>query len=149
MVKVTVTKAMLQELQVATQKILKLYKLGGSDLEKSVEFIYKNDAFVLLAYDYFTYVSTGRRPRARKVPIEDLLKFIKEKSIVPRKGQTINQLAFAIQQSIYKVGIKAKNYLNPVVEVTTDIVAEDLAIDLAEQIATELSEEISRTVIIG
>lgn len=149
MVQVTATKAMLQELQIATQKILHMYKLGGTALEKSVEFQYKNDAFVLMAYDYFYYVSTGRRPLARKVPVEDLIKWIKDKGIRPRAGQTINQLAFAIQSSIYKVGIKAKNYLNPVVEVTSDIVAEDLAIDLAEQIATQLAEELSTTLTIG
>jgi len=145
MVEVVVTKELLAELELATKKVLSQYKLAGSDLSKSVEYVYRNDVFVLLANDYFTYVSTGRRPRARKVPVEDLIKWMKRKGINPKAGQTYNQVAYAISESIYKSGIKAKNYINPVVDVTTDIISEDLATDLSEQIAAEIANDLTFT----
>jgi hypothetical protein len=145
MVEIEVTKELLLELQLATQKVLQQYRLGGSDLIKSIEYTYKDNVFVLVANDYFTYVSTGRRPRARKVPIEDLLKWMKDKGLRPKAGQTYNQLAFAIQDAIYKNGIKAKNYINPVMDVTTDIISEDFAENLSEQICTEIAEDLTFT----
>lgn len=145
MIEVIVTKELLSELEVATQKVLAQYKLAGSDLSKSIEYVYRNDVFVLLANDYFTYVSTGRRPRARKVPIEDIIKWMKHKGIAPKSKQTYNQVAYSIVESIYKSGIKAKNYINPVTEVTTDIISEDIAITLSEQIATEIANDLTFT----
>jgi hypothetical protein len=143
MIDVVVNKALLQELQVATQKVLAQKKLGTSDLSKSVEYVYRNDQFVLLANDYFIYVSTGRRPRARKVPVEDILKWMRGKGIVGRGGRTTNSIAYGIVQAIYKNGIKAKNYVNPVIDVTTDIISIDLAESLSESIATEIAKDLT------
>lgn len=65
--------------------------------------------------DYFKYFNGGRKPGAKKVPIKVILLWIKRKNIRPRnsKGQfksmTLNQLAYAIQQSIFKIGIRPRN----------------------------------------
>jgi len=145
MAEIIITKELLAELQLATQKVLAQYKLQGSDLSKSVEYVYKNDAFVLLANDYFQSVAFGRRPRARLVPAEDLIKWMKKKGIAPRNG-SYNSVALSIQQSIFKNGIKARNYINPVIDSTTDIIAEDLATTLSESIATEIAKDLTFTI---
>jgi len=142
MITVDVNQQFLNELYVATAKVLQIYKLGGTALIKSIEWQYKNEMFVLIANDYFEYVSTGRRPRARKVPVEDIIKWMKKKGIAPRGGN-YNQAAFAIVDSIYKNGIKAKNYINPVIEVTTELTSNELATELSEAIATQIAEDLT------
>ena len=145
MITVDVNNQFLAELNIATAKILQRYKLTGTDLIKSIDWQYKNDMFVLIANDYFEWVSTGRRPRARKVPVEDIIKWMKKKGIAPRAGQTYNQVAFAIVDAIYKNGIKAKNYINPVIDVTSELTSEEIATELSEQIATEIANELTFT----
>lgn len=144
MIEINFSKELLNELQLATQKVLAQYKLQGSDLSKSVEYVYRNDQFVLLANDYFQSVAFGRRPMARLVPVEDLIKWMKEKGISPRGG-SYNTVAYLIQQSIYKNGIKARNYINPVIDITTDIISEDLAETLSEDIATQIAQDLTFT----
>jgi len=128
------------ELRLATQKLMETFKgLKGSDLVKSIEWEYnkKDGAFTLLALDYYQYVSSGRRARARKVPIEDLLKWIKDKGI-PTFGKGAVGTAYAIQQSIYKRGIKAKSYEDPVIETAQDLTSETMAEDLSNYIVDDL-----------
>ena len=139
----TVEKALLDTMTKAVRIVM--VKRGierNSDLIKSVEYKFVNGSFVMLANDYFEYASTGRRARARKVPIKDLLSWIKQYGIRPRAGQDINQLAFAIQSSIYKNGIKKKNYVDPVVDVSADIASEGVAEGLSEIIADNIAEAI-------
>lgn len=73
---------------------------ADSDLTDTIDVAYTNDMFQLLAYDYYQYVSKGRAPKARKVPVSDLIQWIKEKNI--SYTGSINKTAFAIQQSIFK-----------------------------------------------
>lgn len=60
--------------------------------------------------DYFKYVNEGRRPNRKKVPISSILDWIKVRGLQGRnkKGRFIPRLsfAFAIQQSIFKYGIR-------------------------------------------
>jgi len=144
MIEIEIRQELLNEMKTATQKVLALYKLQGSAMQKTLEFEYKNDSFVLLANDYFTYVSTGRRPRARKIPVMDIIKWMKAKGISPRGGN-YNSVAYAIVESIYKTGIKAKNYINPVTEVTSDIASLGLAEQLSEDIASEIATDLTTT----
>ena len=55
---------------------------------------------------------------------------------------TINQLAFAIQTSIYKHGISPKNYLNQVIDATADVTGETVADQLSEDIANDVVDTI-------
>ena len=139
-----IQKAMIDELDKATKIVMAKRGIDKrSKLIKSIDWEWKNNAFVLLADDYWIYASEGRRPRARKVPITDLLSWIKRYGIRPRAGQTINQLAFSIQESIYKTGIKKKAYADPVVELSTDLIAENTAEGLSEIIATAIADTLS------
>ena len=65
--------------------------------------------------DYFKYVNEGRRPERKRVPISVLLDWIKIRGVRFRnergrfrRGGNL-QMAFAIQQNIYKYGIKPTN----------------------------------------
>ena len=108
------------------------------EVVKTIEFKEVNNVFVLIANDYYTYVDTGRRPRARKVPITDLIKWIKDKKI---RTTNINSLAFAIQTSIYKHGIKGKRYADEV----EDVVADVSEIKIADGLEDALAEAIDET----
>jgi hypothetical protein len=143
-VELKISKALLKELELATEKILAQYKLYDSELSRSIEYQYRNDSFVMLANDYFQYVASGRPPRARKVPVEDLIKWMKRKGIAPSKGD-YNATAFAIQQAIYKNGLKPRPFVNPIIETDLDIISEDFAYELSEDIALLIAEDLTFT----
>jgi len=143
MIEVSASKEFLNELMLATQLVLQKYKLGNSNLLQSIEYKYERDHFVLLANDYFTFVSTGRRPRARKIPVEDLIKWMKRKGITPKVGQTYNSVAYSISESVYKTGIKGKNYINPVIDVTTEMISDNISDVLSEEIATVIANDLT------
>ena len=136
--------AMIAELTVATRIVMQKRGIKqNSNLIKSIDWEKSQNGFVLLANDYFNYASEGRRPNARKVPIKDLLDWMGRYGIRPKAGQTKNQLAFQIQSGIYKNGIKKKNYANPVVEITSEMIAENTSEALSEIIATAIAETIN------
>ena len=143
-IEIKISKALLKELELATEKILSLYKLYDSDLSRSIEYQYRNDSFIMLANDYFQYVASGRPPKARKVPVEDLIKWMKKKGIAPSKGD-YNATAFAIQQAIYKNGLKPRPFINPIIETDLDIISEDFAYELSEDIALLIAEDLTFT----
>jgi len=70
----------------------------------------------LLEYaDYFKYVNEGRRPNVKRVPIDELLAWIKIRGVRFRtergrfrRGSNL-QMAFAIQKNIFKYGVKPAN----------------------------------------
>jgi hypothetical protein len=57
-------------------------------------------------YQYVRFGRSAGSGKGSRVPIEQLVKWIRDKGISPSGGQTVNQLAYAIQQSIYVNGIK-------------------------------------------
>lgn len=95
---------------------------ANADILDGIDVSYQKDLFQLLAFDYYQYLSKGRRPRARKVPVQVLIQWIKDKRI-PYKG-SINAAAFAIQTSIYKFGIVGKNYEEAVLDFTVQAISE-------------------------
>ena len=111
---------------------------SNSDVSKSVQFINTQTGIALEANYYFKYDSAGRRRGVRKVPITALIDFIKSRGIAPRNGQTITQMAFAMQTAIYRNGISPKNYFDKIVNATSDVTEEMVANDLAEDIADDV-----------
>lgn len=138
-----ISKSLLEELELATERILQQYKLQGSDLYYSIEYEYRQDKFMLIANDYFQYVAYGRKPRARKVPVEDLIKWMKRKGIAPKNGD-YNGTAFAIQRSIYLNGLKPRPFVNPIIETDLDLISEDFAYNLSEDIALLIAQDIEK-----
>jgi len=133
-------KEIIKEINYSTKVILDLYGLGGTDLWKSVEWKYQNEAFVLWAYDYFVWVDKGRAPRTKRIPPLEIIKWMKKKRITPYPGQTYNDAAFHITNAIYKVGLKGKNYINNVTEDAQEIATIMIADVLSEAIAKEIAE---------
>lgn len=142
-IELDVTQELIQEITAATKKIVEYYKLGNTELIDSIEWRYKDEVFYLIANDYLKYIDSGRRPMARKVPIEPLIKWLRKKNIKPRYGQTINSIAYAIQNGIYKSGIRSKKLMDPIINQTLDILSEYIAEDLSWQIADELADKMT------
>jgi hypothetical protein len=131
----------LKELQLIVQQILiqKGQQERNSDLLQSVEFTPENsrDSLYMYVNNYYRYVSKGRRPKMKKIPITALITWIKKKRITPTKYST-NQLAFALQNSIYRNGIRGKNFIELVEETVLDKVETEVANDLELYIADSL-----------
>lgn len=91
--------------------------------------------------DYYKYVGAKvqRKPRAKKIPIKVILNMIKKYGIRPKSGQTINQVAFAIQQSIYKNGIKGKGFTDRMIKVGEETL-------LSTEVDDKLFEEIFQNI---
>lgn len=112
-----------------------------SDLVKSVEVKVRSRSVIdILANDYYQYVSDGRRPRVKKVPIDALITWIKKERITPNAGQSINSLAFAIQNGIYKNGIKGKGFADEANRNALDFLEEGYSNMLRDYISNDLEE---------
>lgn len=109
-----------------------------SNLAKSIQWAVGDKGLGMQAAYYYPYVSEGRRRGTKKVPISALIDYIKRYGLTPRGGQTINQLAFAIQTAIYKRGLNPRGYADDVMEATGDLTQEEITYNLAEGIADEL-----------
>jgi len=136
-----VINGLLDELKKIT--LMTLNKSGvkeNSNLSKSIEYVSNADGIQMLAASYYPYVSAGRKANIKRVPIQYLITWIKQYGIRPRSGQSINQLAYAIQTSIYKRGIKAKSFEEKVEVGVADYTAIALADELSELIADDLVE---------
>ena len=116
-----------------------------SNLTKSVGFETTDTGIALVANSYWYYASEGRRPMTRKVPIRALIDYCKRYGITPRPGQSINQLAFAIQTAIYKQGINPKNYADKVIDATGEVTQETTADVIADSVADEVVATMTAT----
>ena len=134
-----ISKEIINEIIASTKQIMIQYKLGNTELINSAEWQYKPNMFVLIANDYFQWVNSGRRPMARKVPVEELINWIKKKNLTPRGKITINQMAYAIQSSIYKIGIKGRWFTDPIIGETLDTLSMYISDNLSAQIADEIA----------
>lgn len=132
-------RALLNELLAATRQIMLMRDVDSrSDLVRSTEWTYEKKQFILIANDYFKWVNRGRMPFVRKVPVDALIPWMRKNNIRPSGGQTYTSLAYAIQQSIYMNGIKAKQYSFPIVEESMELIADKIAMDLTVQIMDTL-----------
>ena len=86
---------------------------------------------------YGQIVDEGRR-RGTMPPTQPIVSWIREKSIRPKKGQTIEQLAFAIAMGIKKKGYRPKPFIQPAVDEmiqqTLQPLANATAMDIADYI---------------
>jgi hypothetical protein len=47
------------------------------------------------------------KSKQTKIPVQNIISWMKRKGITPRKGKTINQAAYAISMSLYKRGLES------------------------------------------
>ena len=98
--------------------------------------IEKNDwVFDLFYNDYLQYVEEGRKPRARKVPIRPLIDWMKRNFISDDV-----RVAYAIRESIYKLGIPARPLLEPFGNMLDERFEEKLYDEIFNTIITELDK---------
>ncbi|RZL14046.1 MAG: hypothetical protein EOO62_06500 [Hymenobacter sp.] len=73
----------------------------------------------IVAQDYLQWLDSGRKPGGKKVPISALIQFVKNRQLNRGKNgrftgeASINAIAWAIQTSIYKHGIKGRHFIDP------------------------------------
>jgi len=138
-----IQKAIIKDLNKSTKAVLIKKKVDKqSDLVKSIDWQFKQGHFVLVSYDYYEWVDSGRKKGVKQVPPQDLIPWMKENGIRPRGKMTMGQLAFVISRSIKINGIKPKRYADKVVDLSTDIIAEEIATDLSEIIVDEIVDAI-------
>jgi hypothetical protein len=101
-----------------------------SDLYKSIEIKPKYNNIELYAADYYAYVGAvqTRKKFEKKVPISALINWIRKYGYIKsgRGKNSVLKLAFRLQNSIYKAGIRGKNFSVEVGEVTEKIMKERL-----------------------
>ena len=128
-------------LTLSIQAALAEIDLDDTGLSKSIESKVSNgDTVTTYMVDYGRYVISGRRKFARKVPIAALLVWIEKKGIKSRNPKmSMNSLAFAIQNAIYKNGIQGRDFITPSVNDEFLALAEDLIVDaLAKELENAL-----------
>lgn len=104
-------------------------EFSNLDTQAKIE---KDDwTFNLFYNDYLQYIEEGRKPRARKVPIRPLIDWMKRNLISDDV-----RVAYAIRESIYKLGIPARPLLEPFSEM------------LDERFEAKIYDEIFNTIII-
>ena len=101
----------------------KLVRSINNKVERGNDFITIRGEMIF----YGQFVVTGRKPGARGVPIADLVTWIKNKNFSDAATSTLG-LAFAIQKSIIKKGIKPDDFIGFVLKknearITRDIFA--------------------------
>lgn len=88
---------------IGINKKTRINTLSDSNLSKDI-YIDSNLSTILFNYnDYAEYIESGRKPHARKVPIDALREWAKEKGI-----STDNNVLYAIREAIYRDGISPR-----------------------------------------
>jgi len=87
---------------------------------------------------YAEFIDKGRKPFAKKVPIAELIKWVKRYRLAGRNkksgkfqkasSQSVNSMAYAIQRAIWKKGIMARPFI-------------DASLEFAEQELAKLIDE--------
>lgn len=103
-------------------------RLSTSELAKGLKVEVEDDELSLFVADYAAYIEGGRKALARRVPINVILTWIKQKGISSGHYSTLS-LAFAIQTSIYKHGLKPRPFVAPALD-RIEQLTEDAVTDL-------------------
>lgn len=114
-------------------------KDGKSGFVQSTKVEFTTDGVEIDLPEQALYIESGRRPFSKKVPIQALIKWLKRYRVVSRDTKTgkfrkvsqdsITSAAWAIQQSIYKNGIKARPFIQA-------------SLDFAEEAISQVIDEI-------
>lgn len=114
--------------------------LSDSNIIKSVTYKIQDNQISVYMPDYYKYIESGRRPLAKRVPIEILIKWMKRKNIAAGRE---NKAAWAIQRAIYLHGIKPRPFLNRALNEVQSEVEELLALDFSTILDEKIKEIIN------
>jgi hypothetical protein len=123
------------------------YPMKKGALYNSIKHTVKNNVLDILSNDYAEYVDKGRFSGGKKVPIQALVKWIKNNNIRPRNNKTgrfttVIGMAFAIQTNIFKYGITERNFIKPAMKMGEALVDELIDINFGNKI-DEILEQIA------
>lgn len=126
-------------LKIETQKTLKEKgKDASGELIKTIEVIAREQANSIIIEEthvfYGDFVDKGRKKGVKKVPIDALEEWIKQKNFSFAAGN-IRGAAFAIQTNIFKFGIKPTNWIDDTLRRT-----EAKVVQMVERVASEQLE---------
>lgn len=106
-----------------------------------------NSALSLVALEYAQWVDTGRAPGVKKIPLDALLDFIRNRGLHGRNkktGQfiTANQLGFMIQNAIFKNGIRGRHFIQPAFDLGQNLIDIYLDNQLLDGVTYELDRQL-------
>ena len=121
-------------------EIVRTQKISSGDLLDSVEgqLVFTSSGFQLqvVGNEYAIFINKGRKPGTKRVPLDAILNWIREKGISSGLNR-IESLAFAIQQSIYQKGIKPVPIIDQTIEEILKVYDERIAEIIEQEISTE------------
>jgi hypothetical protein len=103
----------------------------------------------IVAQDYLQWLDTGRKPGGKKVPIEALIKFVKQRGLNRGKNgrftgaASINSIAWAIQRSIWLHGINGRHFIDPAYALGAEVMDRLLDESALDIMSRELSAQFS------
>lgn len=111
---------------------------GGELLNSIREDEINDDGFSIRYLSYGQFIEEGRGKGFPPVkPIQD---WIRERGIRPRKGQSVEQLSYAIAKKLAKKGYAPKPFIQPAINDTIQMMADSLAKAGAKQIEENAQE---------
>lgn len=110
---------------------------------------FESIGLILFSEEYGEFLDRGRRALTRKVPISALIQFIKKRNLQQkfRRGgrfRSLNSIAFLLQNSIYKHGINARNFIRPGLEAGQEVLEVSLDRDLLDILIAPVAEFYTR-----
>lgn len=108
--------------------------LKDSRIHDESEVKAKGNLFELYYNDYLDYVQYGRKPKARKVPIKALIEWNERKHL-----GFDNNILYAIRESIYKQGIKAR----PILSIFTQNLDSEWEHSWSDKIMEEITKDLN------
>lgn len=138
-----ITKAILKDVMVVWRQLMASdyainvksnTTLEFSNLDNTAKIEATDFHFNLFYNHYLEYIESGRKPRARKVPIKAIIDWMKRKHI-----SDDNRVAYAIRESIYQIGIPPRKLLEPFGEMLDERFEKKIYDDIYNKITEKLS----------
>jgi hypothetical protein len=108
-----------------------------------------NLGLTIVAQDYLQWLDTGRKPGGKKVPIAALIKFVRQRGLNRSKSgrftgaDSINSIAYAIQISIWRHGIKGRHFIDPAWALGAEVLDKLLDESALSLMSRELDQQFS------
>lgn len=101
---------------IVTENIINLAKLNiNSELVKSVEVFTDNNTIDIRMNNYAIYLDRGRKALMKKIPFSVIYRWVL-KNKIKFNDKTYIQTAYMIRNSIFKKGIRPRNFLKVIQE---------------------------------
>ncbi|MDJ1500665.1 hypothetical protein [Xanthocytophaga agilis] len=123
------------------------FRKDKSGLVNTTKVSFNTDGVNIQLPSYAINIDQGRKAKIKKVPIKSLIAWIRRYRIrgrnskgkfVKRSVSSINALAYAIQNSIYKNGIKARPFIQASIQYGEQVLVEAIDQIIVPQIITEI-----------